>query len=114
MSAVKLDLIFHALSDATRRRMLERLCQQELTVGELAQPFAMSVPAITKHLNVLHKAGLISKRRAGKFIFCRMEAPPLTSASLWIEKQKAYWQAQLDGFGKHLENEVKQRKQKRT
>lgn len=110
MDANQLDSVFYALSDHTRRKIIQRLTRAEKTVGDLAKPFSMSLPAITKHIKVLEKAGLVSKRRAGKFIYCRLEQKKLVAAQSWIAKQQEYWEAQLDGLAAHLAAKKKKRK----
>lgn len=88
-----LDFTFAALADPTRRAILARLAQGEASVGELAKPFAMSQPAISKHLKVLEGAGLISRGRDAQRRPCRIEARPLAEAEAWIESYRQLWQA---------------------
>lgn len=90
-----LDLAYGALSDPTRRAMLNRLARGEATVGELAQPFAMSLPAVSKHVCVLERAGLLSRRRRGRHQVCRLEPDGLGSAAAWLERQHSFWTIQL-------------------
>jgi DNA-binding transcriptional ArsR family regulator len=91
--ALRLDATFAALADATRRAILTRLAAGEATVTELAQPFAMSQPAISKHLKVLERAGLISRGRDAQRRPCRLEAVPLAGASAWLETYRRNWDA---------------------
>jgi DNA-binding transcriptional ArsR family regulator len=94
-----LDATFAALADPTRRAILARLARGEATVGELAEPFAMSQPGVSKHLRVLEHAGLISRRRDAQRRPCRLRAAPLRSAVEWLANYRAYWEAsyqQLD------------------
>ena len=98
-----LDLTFGALADPTRRAILARLTQGEATVGELAEPFAISLPAISKHLSVLENAGLVARMREGRTIRCRLEDKPLEDAEGWIERHRRFWNAQLDALGDYLE-----------
>jgi DNA-binding transcriptional ArsR family regulator len=80
-----LDLVFSALSNPTRRAILARLSEQDWTVTELAAPFDMSLPAISKHIQILEEAGVISKTREGRMYHCRLEPAPLAKAALWLE-----------------------------
>jgi len=99
----QLDHIFHALADPTRRAVLRELTGGRRSVGQLAKPFPISFAAVTKHIQVLEKAGLVRKVRQGKFIQCRLQGEPLRLASAWIEQQRAYWQSQLDGLERFLD-----------
>ena len=99
----ELSSAFHALADPTRRAILARLAEGEAPVGELARPFAMSAPAITKHLKVLERAGLIRRRVEGRVHHCRLEAGPLTHAQGWIEENRAIWERQFDRLARYLE-----------
>jgi len=89
---MKLDETFAALADPTRRAILARLVHGEATVTELAAPFAMSQPAISKHLKVLERAGLISRGRDAQRRPCRLEARPLRAAIEWLENYRDYWE----------------------
>ncbi|WP_397401808.1 ArsR/SmtB family transcription factor [Phenylobacterium sp.] len=96
----QLDAIFSALADPTRRAILARLATGEASVGELSAPFAMSQPAISKHLKVLERAGLIRRSREAQRRPCAIQAKPLEAANLWIERYRALWEAnyaRLDG-----------------
>ncbi len=99
---VALDAIFAALADGTRRQILTRLSQGEATVNELAAPFAISLPAVSKHLKVLERAGLISRTRDGQFRPCRLEADRLDHASDWIEQNRQIWSDRFDKLSAHL------------
>ena len=88
----RLDATFAALADPTRRAILARLASGEASVTELAKPFAMSQPAISKHLKVLERAGLISRRRDAQRRPCRLEAQPLADASGWLEGYRQFWE----------------------
>ena len=88
-----LDAIFSALADPTRRRILARLAEGEASVKELAAPFAMSQPAVSKHLKVLERAGLISRHREAQRRPCRMEPEPLAEANEWLETYRQFWEA---------------------
>jgi DNA-binding transcriptional ArsR family regulator len=97
--ANRLDATFAALADPTRRAILSRLALGEASVAELAEPFAMSQPAISKHLKVLERAGLISRGRDAQRRPCRIEAQPLQEANVWLERYREIWEGnfqQLD------------------
>lgn len=103
----KLDDVFAALSDPTRRRILERLTLGEATVGELAEPHEMSVQAVSKHVRKLEAAGLVRRRREGREVHCRLEPEPMRRAVSWIEEQRRFWEARLD----RLETVLKKRQE---
>jgi DNA-binding transcriptional ArsR family regulator len=101
MEATALDSTFAALADPTRRAILARLAAGEASVGELAAPFAMSQPAVSKHLRVLERAGLISRGRAAQRRPCRLEAPALRVATDWLDALRRHWEEsyqRLDGL----------------
>lgn len=100
---VELDAVFHALADSTRRAILARLATGDAVVTELAEPFDMSLPAISKHLTVLEKAGLLQRHKDGRIRRCELTAEPLESASEWIGFYKRFWNAQLDSLAHYLE-----------
>ena len=102
MDEAQLDATFAALADGTRRQILARLAHGEATVNELAEPFAMSLPAISKHLTVLERAGLISRGRNGQFRPCRLEADALAPATDWIEHNRQIWTERFDKLAAHL------------
>jgi DNA-binding transcriptional ArsR family regulator len=104
-----LDHTFNALADPTRRAILARLAQGEATVGELAKPFAISQPAISRHLKVLEKAALISNERQGKHRRCRLRREALDSAATWLEFHRRFWSGSLDRLDGHLKSEKKPR-----
>jgi DNA-binding transcriptional ArsR family regulator len=91
MTAAKLSATFAALADPTRRAILARLASGEASVAELAKPFKMSQPAISKHLKVLERAGLVSRGQDAQRRPRRLEAKPLAEATLWLEKYREYW-----------------------
>lgn len=97
-----LDAVFMALAHPARRAMLARLGRGEATVSELAEPFSMSMPAITKHLKVMERAKLISRGRNAQWRPCRLEPAPLEVASGWIEEQRQVWEARLDRLERYL------------
>jgi DNA-binding transcriptional ArsR family regulator len=94
--ATRLDATFSALADPTRRAILARLASGEASVLELAEPFDMSQPAISKHLKVLERAGLISRGRDAQRRPCRLEARPLAEANEWLEKYREYWEQSFE------------------
>lgn len=99
----RLSTTFAALSDPTRRAILARLAQGETTVSELAAPFNISAPAVTKHLKVLEKAGLISRRRKAQQRPCRLETAPLEEAAGFIEQYRQFWEQRLDRLEDYLQ-----------
>jgi DNA-binding transcriptional ArsR family regulator len=92
----RLDAVFHALGDATRRRMLARLAQGQQTVGQLAEPFSMSLAAASKHIKALEGAGLISREVLGRTHVCHLNAGPLRVADEWLRHYEGFWTARLD------------------
>jgi DNA-binding transcriptional ArsR family regulator len=111
MSPDRLSATFAALADPTRRAILARLARGEASVMELAGPFAMSLPAISKHLKVLERAGLVARGREAQWRPCRLEAGPLKDAADWLEKYRRFWEQSLDRLDEYL-HEV-QRKEKK-
>jgi DNA-binding transcriptional ArsR family regulator len=115
MSPERLNLTFNALAHPTRRAILSRLASGEATVGDLARPFDMTLPAISKHLRVLEKAGLISQGRDAQWRPCRLEAAPLEEASKWIEHYRAYWEQSFDQLDEYLrKTQAKEKKRGRV
>jgi DNA-binding transcriptional ArsR family regulator len=102
MSSDRLDATFAALADPTRRAILARLTSGEASVTELAAPFAMSLPAVSKHLNVLERAGLIVRSREAQWRPCRLEAGPLKEVADWVEQYHAFWEQRLDRLDDYL------------
>ena len=96
VAADSLSVTFAALADPTRRAILARLSSGQASVGELAEPFDMSLPAITKHLKVLQRAGLISRGREAQWRPCRLEARPMREVSQWVENYRRHWEQRLD------------------
>ena len=92
----KLDRVFSALADPVRRSILSRLDEGEFLVSELAEPFDISLQAVSKHIQVLVKAGLIVQERTGRVSRCRLDAGPIYGAAVWINRYSKYWQAQFD------------------
>ena len=97
-----LSLTFSALADPTRRAILARLAEGETSVKQLAEPFAMSPPAVTKHLKVLQRAGLITQGRQAQWRPCRLEAGPLKEAAGWLEGYRRFWDASFDRLDDYL------------
>jgi DNA-binding transcriptional ArsR family regulator len=98
-----LDTTFAALADPTRRAILGRLLGGECSVTELAEPFAMSLPAVSKHLRVLEHAGLIAQRRDAQWRRCRIEAGPLKEVAEWTERYRHIWEERLDRLDTYLQ-----------
>jgi DNA-binding transcriptional ArsR family regulator len=103
MSHDQLSMTFAALADPTRRAILARLASGESYVTELAAPFHMSLPAVTKHLKVLERAGLISRGRHAQWRPCKLEAQPLCAASGWMEQYRQFWDERLDRLEDYLQ-----------
>ncbi|PWK68527.1 metalloregulator ArsR/SmtB family transcription factor [Aminobacter sp. AP02] len=102
MTEDRLDATFASLADPTRRAILARLAQGEATVNELAEPFEMSLPAISRHLKVLERAGLISRGREAQWRPCRLEAGPLKDIANWVERYRRFWDASFDRMADYL------------
>jgi DNA-binding transcriptional ArsR family regulator len=97
-----LDLMFQALADPTRRVMVERLSRAPASVSELAQPLAMSLPAVLQHLQVLEASGLVRSEKVGRVRTCRIEPKALRSAEQWINERRTSWERRLDHLGDYL------------
>ena len=116
----QLSSTFAALADPTRRAILARLSLGETSVTELAQPFEMSMPAVSKHLKVLERAGLISRGREAQWRPCRLDAGPLKDAASWIEEYRRFWSGHFDALERYLDrmdpspNKKGNRKRKRV
>jgi len=102
MPADPLSATFAALADPTRRAILARLAAGESSVTALAEPFAMSLPAISKHLKVLQRAGLVARGRHAQWRPCRLDATPLKDASAWLEDYRAHWEQSFDRLEDYL------------
>jgi DNA-binding transcriptional ArsR family regulator len=102
MATDQLSTTFAALADPTRRAILARLAAGEAPVTELARPFAMSLPAISKHLKVLERAGLIARGREAQWRPCRLDAGPLRSAAEWLEYYRKFWEQSFDRLDEYL------------
>jgi DNA-binding transcriptional ArsR family regulator len=99
----QLTATFSALADPTRRAILARLSLGETSVTEIARPFQMSMPAVSKHLKVLERAGLIARGREAQWRPCRLEAGPLKEAASWIEDYRRFWSVHIDALERHLD-----------
>ena len=99
----RLDMVFLALSDPTRRAILERLAQGEASGTELAQPFSISVPAISRHLRILEQAALIVRRKEGRIHRFRLTFTSMKKAAIWLEQYQQFWETQFDGLTTYLE-----------
>jgi DNA-binding transcriptional ArsR family regulator len=102
MSPDRLSTTFAALADPTRRAILARLASGEASVTELAEPFEMSLPAVSKHLKVLERAGLIARGRDAQWRPCRLEAAPLEDAAHWLEQYRRFWEQSFDRLEDYL------------
>ncbi len=98
----QLSVVFAALADPTRRAILARLADGDATVSELAEPFSISMPAISRHLKVLEHAGLISRSRSGQWRSSSLQATPLKEATDWMERYRVFWDASFDRLDAHL------------
>jgi DNA-binding transcriptional ArsR family regulator len=108
-----LNSVFHALSHETRREMLGRLSEGDLTIGELAEPLTMSLAAASKHVKVLESAGLVRRSVAGRRHVCRLTADAMASASAWMRHYEQFWEARLDALESLLKNPDTGKKEKR-
>ena len=104
-----LSRTFAALSDPTRRAILERLVEGAATVGELAEPFDISLPAVSRHLKVLEGAGLIVRETDAQWRRCHLQAGPLRDAADWIEHYRAFWEARFDALARYLDKQQKKK-----
>jgi DNA-binding transcriptional ArsR family regulator len=112
MSADHLSITFAALADPTRRAILARLASGEASVTELADPFEMSLPAVSKHLKVLERAGLIARSREAQWRPCQLEARPLKDAAEWIEHYRRFWSETFDRLDRYLDKLKDEEKEK--
>ena len=98
-----MDRVFAALADSTRRGMIARLSLGPASIGELGRPHPISKPAVTKHIKILERAGLIERRKDGRFHHCELRPEPLQDAEEWIEKHRVFWEQSLDSLARYLE-----------
>lgn len=103
MANTRLDMTFAALADPTRRAILARLALGETSVNELAEPFDMSLPAVSKHLKVLERAGLITRGREAQWRPCRLQPAPLKDAAHWLEHYRKFWEQSFDRLDAYLQ-----------
>lgn len=101
----QLDLVFAALSDRTRRKILEQVRLKDCTVLELASQFEMSLPAVSKHLKVLDRSGLLRRTKDGRFVVCKFEPEPMREAVDWIARQHQFWNEGFDALEQFLDND---------
>ena len=113
MATDTLSSTFSALADPTRRAILARLAEGEKTVNEIAEPFAISLPAVSKHLKVLERARLIERGRAAQWRPCRLHAEPLQDASAWLEQYRQFWEQSFDRLEAYLDELQDKQKPKR-
>jgi DNA-binding transcriptional ArsR family regulator len=106
---VELDGLFSALADPTRRRIVERLARRPLTVGEIAAGFAISQPAISKHVKILEEAGLLKREVVGRVHHCRVSPKAMRVATTWFDRQQRYWESALDNLGEYLKSSAASR-----
>jgi DNA-binding transcriptional ArsR family regulator len=102
MQSEALDRVFHALADPTRRAIVERLSRKPASMSELAEPFAMSLPAIFQHLKVLEESGLVRTEKIGRVRTCRVEVSALSAAERWMQERRELWERRLDRLGELL------------
>jgi len=113
-SSRTLNRTFAALADPTRRRILAHLARGDTCVTHLAKPHAMSLPAVSKHLRVLEKAGLLRRRRYGRVHEMRLDAKPLHQAAQWVEEYRKFWEGSLDRLAEYLEKENRPPEKRKT
>jgi DNA-binding transcriptional ArsR family regulator len=106
--AARLDAVFFALSDPVRRAILERLEGGAMLVNEIAEPFEISLQAVSRHIQVLVRAGLVTQARSGRISRCSLDAAPLADASVWLNRYARYWQAQFDTLAAHMQRIVRE------
>lgn len=109
----KLDLTFQALSDPTRRALVERLATGPASVSELAEPLPMSLPAVMLHLKVLEQSGLVVSEKKGRVRTCRIDPKMLSQAELWVSERRRQWERNLDRLGNFLDSEAKKEGKKK-
>ncbi|MGP3957519.1 ArsR/SmtB family transcription factor [Nonomuraea sp. 3N208] len=105
-----MDTVFHALAHEARRAMLRRLAERERTVGELAEPLAMSLAAASKHVQVLERAGLVRRTVVGRRHVCRLESGPLESATVWLAFYQQHWTQRLDALDTVLHDDAEEQR----
>lgn len=108
LESERLDLVFSALSDPVRRAILEQLDGKDLLVSEIAEPFDISLQAVSKHIQVLVRAGLVTQQRSGRISRCRLDAGPIQGAAIWLNRYSKYWQGQFDTLALYLDELARQ------
>ncbi|RSZ39730.1 MULTISPECIES: metalloregulator ArsR/SmtB family transcription factor [unclassified Variovorax] len=103
-ATANLDLTFQALADPTRRDIVERLSRGQATVSEIAEPYAMSLPAVVQHLAMLEASGLVRSEKIGRVRTCRIDTATLSLAEMWFNRRRAEWDQRLDRLGEHLKH----------
>jgi DNA-binding transcriptional ArsR family regulator len=106
----RLDLVFRALGDRTRRALLARLARKSQMVTELAKPFAMSLPAVSRHIRVLERAGLVQRTVDGRVHHCALDVAPLKGVETWVHRYRHFWTAQLDALARFVEADTTSRR----
>ena len=109
----RMDAVFAALSDRTRRGMIRRLSRGPASVGELGRPYAISKPAVTKHLKVLERAGLVQREKNGRVHRCTLDPSPMREAEVWIERYRAFWEGSLEALARFVEDTPSQEGEER-
>ncbi len=109
-NTAQLDAVFSALGDPTRRRIVERLARGRLTVGQIASEFSMSQPAISKHLKVLERSGLLEREIDGRVHHCRLDPEAMQSASTWLDEQRRFWKAAFERLDAYFERTPERKK----
>lgn len=102
-----LDVVFTALGDPTRRAMVARLSQGPASIGELGRPFGITKPAVTKHVKVLERAGLLERRKVGRVHECTLNAAPLREAESWMERHRRFWEGSFDRLARALDDDLR-------
>ena len=100
----RLDAVFHALGDRTRRAVLARLAQTPAMITELAAPFEISLPAVSRHIRVLEDAGLVTRSKSGRTVTVRLRPQPMREAMAWLRRYERFWSERLDGLGAYAES----------
>lgn len=111
--SARLDAVFHALSDPTRRAMLGQLAERELSIGELATPYSMSLAGASKHVRVLERAGLVTRMIRGRTHLCRLQAQRLAEADAWLKRYQRFWSERLDALDALLREEDRKKADQR-
>ena len=106
--STRLDQVFRALSDATRRAIVMRLCEGEASVGELAKPFEMALPSLMKHISVLESSGLVASEKTGRVRTCSLQTEALATIEVWLAAQREIWEQRLDRLEIYVEKLKKQ------